>query len=69
MWQGLQQQGYWQGEIWNKRKNGEIYPEWLSISAVRNDQGAINQYAAIFSDITERKNASRKSTNWPILTN
>jgi diguanylate cyclase (GGDEF)-like protein/PAS domain S-box-containing protein len=60
MWQGLQQQGYWQGEIWNKRKNGEIYPEWLSISAVRNDQGAINQYAAIFSDITERKKREQK---------
>ncbi|WP_288743755.1 EAL domain-containing protein [uncultured Rheinheimera sp.] len=60
MWQGLQQQGYWQGEIWNKRKNGEIYPEWLSISAVRDDQGAINQYAAIFSDITERKKREQK---------
>lgn len=55
MWQGLQQKGYWQGEIWNKRKNGEIYPEWLSISAVRGEAGTINQYAAIFSDITERK--------------
>jgi diguanylate cyclase (GGDEF)-like protein/PAS domain S-box-containing protein len=55
MWQGLQQQGYWQGEIWNKRKNGEIYPEWLSISAVRGENGTVNQYAAIFSDITERK--------------
>lgn len=60
MWHGLQQQGYWQGEIWNKRKNGEIYPEWLSISAVRDDQGAINQYAAIFSDITERKKREQK---------
>lgn len=60
MWQGLQQQGYWQGEIWNKRKNGEIYPEWLFISAVRDDQGAINQYAAIFSDITERKKREQK---------
>lgn len=55
MWQRLQQQGYWQGEIWNKRKNGELYPEWLSISAVRGDCGTVNQYAAIFSDITERK--------------
>jgi len=55
MWQRLVQQGYWQGEIWNKRKNGEIYPEWLSISAVRGEHGHINQYAAIFSDITERK--------------
>jgi diguanylate cyclase (GGDEF)-like protein/PAS domain S-box-containing protein len=60
MWQGLKQQGYWQGEIWNKRKNGEIYPEWLSISAVRDDKGVINQYAAIFSDITERKKREQK---------
>lgn len=55
MWQELRLQGYWQGEIWNKRKNGEIYPEWLSISAIRGEDGSINQYAAIFSDITERK--------------
>jgi diguanylate cyclase (GGDEF)-like protein/PAS domain S-box-containing protein len=60
MWQGLQQQGYWQGEIWNKRKNGEIYPEWLSISAVRGESGTIHQYAAIFSDITERKKREQK---------
>jgi diguanylate cyclase (GGDEF)-like protein/PAS domain S-box-containing protein len=60
MWQRLQQQGYWQGEIWNKRKNGEIYPEWLSISAVRGENGIINQYAAIFSDITERKKREKK---------
>lgn len=60
MWQRLQQQGYWQGEIWNKRKNGEIYPEWLSISAVRGEKGTINQYAAIFSDITERKKREQK---------
>ncbi|MBU2683302.1 MAG: EAL domain-containing protein [Gammaproteobacteria bacterium] len=60
MWQRLQQQGYWQGEIWNKRKNGELYPEWLSISAVRGDCGTINQYAAIFSDITERKKREQK---------
>jgi diguanylate cyclase (GGDEF)-like protein/PAS domain S-box-containing protein len=60
MWQRLQQQGYWQGEIWNKRKNGEIYPEWLSISAVRDENGIINQYAAIFSDITERKKREKK---------
>lgn len=60
MWQRLQQQGYWQGEIWNKRKNGEIYPEWLSISAVRGENGTTNQYAAIFSDITERKKREQK---------
>jgi diguanylate cyclase (GGDEF)-like protein/PAS domain S-box-containing protein len=60
MWQRLKQQGYWQGEIWNKRKNGEVYPEWLSISAVRGENGVTNQYAAIFSDITERKKREQK---------
>ena len=47
--------GCWQGEIWNRRKNGEVYPEWLSISTVKNPEGRITNYVAIFSDITERK--------------
>ncbi|WP_281245979.1 hypothetical protein [Oceanisphaera psychrotolerans] len=40
MWQQLTTEGRWQGEIWNRRKNGEIYPEWLSISGVRNHQAS-----------------------------
>ena len=55
LWATLLQQGHWQGEIWNKRKNGEIYPEWLSITAIRGEDGDICQFAAIFSDISERK--------------
>jgi len=55
MWRELQEKGYWQGEIWNRRKNGEIFPEWLSITAIRNSVGKIRQFAAIFSDITHRK--------------
>lgn len=55
MWQVLVQQGRWQGEIWNKRKNGEVYPQWLTITAIRNDEQQVSQFAAIFSDITERK--------------
>ena len=51
----LAEGGCWQGEIWNRRKNGEIYPEWLSISTVRNKEGDVTNYVAIFSDITERK--------------
>lgn len=54
-WEALTVHGQWQGEIWNKRKNGEIYPEWLSVSGVRNEQGEMEHYIAIFSDITERK--------------
>ncbi|MBI2307365.1 MAG: EAL domain-containing protein [Rhodocyclales bacterium] len=54
-WQTLSEKGEWRGEIWNRRKNGSIYAEWLNISAVRNKRGEIEHYVAIFSDITERK--------------
>ena len=55
MWQDIQTDGYWQGEIWNKRKNGEIYPEWLSVSTVKDAAGAIIRHIGILSDLTERK--------------
>ncbi len=55
MWATIDEQGFWQGEIWNKRKSGEIYPEWLSITAIYDEQGKVRQYAAIFSDISDRK--------------
>lgn len=55
MWSTLLEQDYWQGEIWNRRKNGDIYPEWLTITAIRDDEGQILQFAAIFSDISDRK--------------
>ena len=54
-WHTLRDTGEWRGEIWNKRKNGTIYPEWLNVSAVRGSDGEIEHYIAIFSDITERK--------------
>ena len=54
-WRALTTVGEWQGDIWNRRKNGEIYPEWLNISCARNDAGEVEYYIAIFSDITERK--------------
>ncbi len=47
--------GHWEGEIWDRRKNGEIYPKWLSITAVKNNSGKIVQYTALFNDITKRK--------------
>lgn len=55
MWQCLKNKGEWQGEIWNRRKNGEVYPEWLSVSALRDDNGQVTHYIGVFSDITERK--------------
>ena len=60
MMNALQQDGYWQGEIWNKRKSGEIYPVWMAISAVRNKTGEATHYVAIYSDISEIKTATEK---------
>ncbi len=60
MWTILNDQGWWQGEVWNRRKNGEIYPEWLTITAVRDAQGAVTHYVGIFSDITAIKESQRR---------
>ena len=55
MWHTLVTHGQWRGEIWNRRKSGEIYPEWLNISAIHDENGAVCNYVAIFSDITRVK--------------
>jgi diguanylate cyclase (GGDEF)-like protein/PAS domain S-box-containing protein len=55
MWHTLDAEGYWQGEIWDRRKTGEIYPKWLGISTVRDPDGGLSHYVGIFTDITERK--------------
>ncbi|QPK61722.1 EAL domain-containing protein [Methylomonas sp. LL1] len=55
MWRELLEFGYWSGEIWNRRKNGEIYAEMLTISAVRDDNGTTRNYVALFTDITDIK--------------
>ncbi|WP_227842227.1 bifunctional diguanylate cyclase/phosphodiesterase [Vreelandella zhuhanensis] len=60
LWQGVVKNGSWQGEIWNRRKNGEVFPEWLTISAVHNAKGALTNYVATLSDITERKAAEQE---------
>ena len=60
MWATLEREGQWQGEIWNRRKDGEVYPEWLSITAVRNAAGESSHYIGIFSDITDRKAAEAR---------
>ena len=57
MWRSLIEQGHWCGEIWNRHKNGEVYVEMLNISAVRDPQGITRHYVALFSNITERKQA------------
>ncbi len=60
MWEELNKRGWWQGEIWNRRKNGEIYPEWLTVNVVRDPQGAIINYVGIFSDISVVKESQRR---------
>ncbi len=55
MWDALKAQGVWEGEMWNRRKSGEEYPQWLSISTVYDQSGEISNYVAVFSDMTERK--------------
>ncbi len=55
MWQDLKQQGYWEGEVWNRRKDGMVYAQLQTISAVHNTSGVAQQYVAMFSDITALK--------------
>ncbi|MCM3270567.1 bifunctional diguanylate cyclase/phosphodiesterase [Paenibacillus elgii] len=57
MWTTIRRTGSWQGEIWNKRKSGGLYPQWLTIKAIKDEHGDVRAYAGIFSDITERKKA------------
>lgn len=53
MWRKITTEGYWAGETWNRRKNGEAYPEWLTISAVKNDKGRITNFVSIFHDLSQ----------------
>ena len=56
MWQSLRENGTWRGEIWNRRKSGEIYPEMLSISTLSDSSGNVMRHVAVFSDISNLKN-------------
>ncbi len=60
MHKALAQVGHWQGEIWNRRRDGEIYAQWITVNAVKNDADEIGNYVAIFSDITHRKAVEEK---------
>ena len=60
MWEVLQAKGWWQGEIWNRRKAGEMYPEWLTINSVHDSEGKLTNYVGIFSDITVVKESQRR---------
>jgi diguanylate cyclase (GGDEF)-like protein/PAS domain S-box-containing protein len=55
MWASLRESGVWQGEIWNRRKNGELFPEWLTITALKDPLGEVRNYVGVFSDISAIK--------------
>lgn len=57
LWSALRSTGHWEGEIWNRRKDGRIYPQWLSARAVMNDRGEVTHFVANFFDLTESKAA------------
>lgn len=60
MWDELNQHDRWSGEIWNRHKNGELFLEWINISAIRDENGEICNYASVFADITQRLAAEEK---------
>jgi diguanylate cyclase (GGDEF)-like protein/PAS domain S-box-containing protein len=57
MWSQLNITGWWQGEIWDRRKNGEVFPQWLTITAVKTSEGLVTNYVVTLTDITARKKA------------
>ena len=63
MWRQLLTAGSWTGEMWDRRKNGQVYPKWLTITAIKNERGETTEYVAIFSDITARKQAEEEIRN------
>lgn len=60
MWDAIIEKGNWKGEVWNRRRTGEIYPEWLTITAVKNQQGKVTQYVSTLADISERKESEER---------
>ncbi|MES2947654.1 MAG: EAL domain-containing protein [Pseudomonadota bacterium] len=63
MRKAIADQGCWQGEVWNRRKDGEVFPEWLTISAVRDETGSVTHYVSTFADISSRKVAENQIRN------
>ncbi|MEY2689760.1 MAG: hypothetical protein RL375_3959, partial [Pseudomonadota bacterium] len=71
MWEEIDRSGGWQGEIWNKRKNGELYPEWLSINTLRDASGRVTHYVGVFTDVTtltEAREHMRRMATHDLLT-
>ncbi|HQT27000.1 MAG TPA: PAS domain S-box protein, partial [Burkholderiales bacterium] len=71
MWREISTTGLWQGEIWNRKKSGEIYPEWLTINTIFNQDGSIHRHVALFSDITDKVRTDEliwRQANFDLLT-
>ncbi len=71
MWRSIDDTGAWSGEIWNKKKSGEIFPEWLSINTICDENNEISHYIAFFFDISKRKASESKiykQANYDLLT-
>lgn len=60
MWHALEQRDNWSGEVWNRRKNGEIFPMWQSLRVIRDSEGNLTQYVAVFSDISAIKRSQNE---------
>lgn len=60
MWSSLHETGEWRGEIWNRRKNGNVYPAWMTINAVRDEQGRLTNFVSVFTDISAIKQSQEK---------
>lgn len=60
MWQQIIEQGFWRGELWNRKKDGSTFPQWMSISAIRDEQGQVCNYVSVFSDISAIKQTEQK---------
>ncbi len=55
MWNEIKENGHWSGEVWNRRKDGSVFPEWLSIVVIKGESDTVKEYVSVFSDITKRK--------------
>ena len=60
MWLSIERTGRWSGELWDRRKNGEVFPQWLTINAIRDDQGRVTNYVGLFKDFTQQKAVETK---------
>ncbi|WP_415885216.1 EAL domain-containing protein [Neptuniibacter sp. QD37_6] len=63
MWKELEERGLWSGEIWNRKKDGQIYPEWLTVKAIKDERDIVTGYFGVFTDISEQKKTEASLRN------